>query len=462
MESPTDSLAGPFALRAGVERLVSRCGPAPLRKDSPMDDRLRLVCDYMHYAFLPRRAAAEEKATSYRQILTDSAIETFDPADTGSARALAVRILRKRLAERGATRIKMGVTAGLDSRGLLGVALDVLAPENIIAYTTGQKGNRDIERARWFTQDILPTHHLIETQGGTYDAVEWVSQFRNRPVGFAGTLYGKSSFIDSPLPHYGALPTVVGYLGDALSGKRLHGRTHEDWDAAISAFVHKNEVFRPSTKRVLARLPHPDYDPRHMLPDAPLLPRALMSYDDQLDLCYRQHQRVRLNFKPYTAEEAGDHIEATNTNVNMITIYDDPRWQKSYLSLPTEERLGQKHYKRMLRECWPHIFKDLADPENPRYRDPPPPTDPKEKLRRSAETSLHTNWELLWTRNENFNAFARDLIKSLAARRFITWFDPHDVLDELDRDVLGLGKIIWCLCSVELNIRANRLPDPGA
>lgn len=184
-----------------------------------------------------------------------------------------------------------------------------------------------------------------------------------------------------------------------------------------------------------------------------------MSYDDQLDLCYRQHQRIRLHLKPYSPEEIAKHKPTASLNKNEITIYDDPRIQKSYLQMPHDQRLKQRFYKRMMREQWPQIFRDLVDPHDPRWAPEPPPKTKEEKLALSARTSSHTNWELLRSENENFNNFARTLMLSLANRRLLFWLDIAAIVDEIDRNPLGLGKIIVCLCSVELNIRAGRLPD---
>ena len=53
-----------------------------------------------------------------------------------------------------------------------------------------------------------------------------------------------------------------------------------------------------------------------------------MGYDDQLDMCFRQHQRIGINF-------IGDGGTAQHQSVRkgIITFYNDPRWQKSYLTM---------------------------------------------------------------------------------------------------------------------------------
>lgn len=373
-------------------------------------DRLRLICDYMHYPCLPRLDRSQAKAAWYGNLLADPDVPTFGATDTGAARAMGARILAEQVAARRTDRIRMGVTAGLDSRGLLGIALDVLTPDRIVAFTSGQAGNRDRELARYYTEAVLLEQHIFDTQGSTYDIDTIVSEFACQPLEVPWTRGRPPSVTKLPGEGFEALPTIAGFLGDAISGKRLHGRIHDDWRGACAAFVRKNEIYRPSSKRILTSLLPVDYDPWHILPAAPFLPADVMSYDDQLDLCYRQHQRICHHFKPYSPEEIGGHAHAAKLNLGTITIYDDPRIQKSYLQMPPDERLNQRFYKRMMREQWPQIFRDLIDPDDPRWAPEPPPATPQEKLARSARSAAHTNWELLWTENANFNDFARTLM----------------------------------------------------
>ena len=361
---------------------------------------------------------------------------------------------------RGADRIRIGASAGLDSRGLLGVCLDVLAPENIIAFTTGQPGNPDFETARDFTQHILPTHIMVTTQDGSYDADRFVDWLGKQPPGVARPIYGVSDRIDNPMRAFSALHSVTGYLGDSISGKRLNNHIHDGWDAAVANFVHRNEVFRPSTKRVIRTLLPEEYDPLHLLPKTPFLPHDAMRHDDQLDLCYRQSQRIRVSFPPARPEESrGSDFFVVPTS-KTVTVYDDPRWQKSYLRMEDDLRLGQTHYRWMLRSNWPDIFSDLDENGDKRAPIADKEVSQREKLEHAAKSALHTNWEALWIGNDGFNAFARGLIHALAERRIMPWVDILGLLEEFDRDILGLGKLLWALVSLELNLRAGRLPEP--
>jgi hypothetical protein len=89
----------------------------------------------------------------------------------------------------------------------------------------------------------------------------------------------------------------------------------------------------------------------------------------------------------------------------------------------------------------------------------PSPKTQEERYGRSAQKSGHTKWELLWIDRKNLNSFAREPMLSVFRRKILHWIDIEELVRELDRNVLGLGKAICCLCSVELNIRAGRLPS---
>ena len=58
------------------------------------------------------------------------------------------------------------------------------------------------------------------------------------------------------------------------------------------------------------------------------------------------------------------------------------------------------------------------------------------------------------------NDFARGLLGDLAERDVLYWLDVKGLIEEFDKNILGLGKMLWCLCSVELNLRSGNIPVP--
>jgi hypothetical protein len=89
----------------------------------------------------------------------------------------------------------------------------------------------------------------------------------------------------------------------------------------------------------------------------------------------------------------------------------------------------------------------------------PPPRRPADPRARSARRT-HTNWELLYERNEQFRSeYCDPLLQSLAARRGL-WFDPLRVHELAREGAYGYGTVLWGLLSMETAIRAGRLPGP--
>lgn len=143
---------------------------------------------------------------------------------------MAGNILREQIDTRKVNRVRMGVTAGLDSRGLLGIALDVLSSNQIVAYTSGQPGNRDRKLAPYFTEKVLKEHHILDSQSGVYDIGSIVNEFKRHPPEKTWTLLGLPGETNTTIKGFGNLATINGFLGDAISGKQLHGKIHKNWE----------------------------------------------------------------------------------------------------------------------------------------------------------------------------------------------------------------------------------------
>lgn len=432
-----------------------------------MTPNKRLICDYMHYAFLPSSEKAAAKAAWYGSLLGDRSVPVFDATDPESVRRLLARIISDRLRAHGVDRVKLGVSSGMDSRGILGGLLEVLPADRIVAYTNGEPGNPDFETARRFTQARLREHHFFELTEGKYVLDKIVADTAaRRPQGTTWQLSGKSS--SSMPPEIADLPNLHGFLGDSISGKRLKGKIETDWQEAVTAFVRTNRVFASAYQkaglepRVDYEWLPADYDPFHAFPDRPFLSAEVMSYGDQLDLCYRQEQRIRLSAQRFHGHEIDAQPPAVRETLRAlsakrITVYDDPRWQRSFLLLPPEQRLNQRFLKATWATLFPDIFADLLEDE------PAPAPVPKEPARaaldRLARTASHTNWERQWQTNASFRNMVETAFTSLAARRLVTWFDPMAILSEIRKDVVGMGREIFGVCSLEIGIRAGHLPD---
>lgn len=426
----------------------------------------QMICDYMHYAAIYRVEKAEDKARWYEELLRDENIPTFRASELGSVRELLRQIISDHLQLRRISEVKIGISAGMDSRGILAGLVDVLPKSRIWAYTNGEPGNPDFETARLYTEKVLDNHLFFEQTEGVYTAEHSLEKVKDRIPGTAWQLSGQSR---STMPKdVSKLKNFHGFLGDSISGKRLKKDVSMDWTSAVESFVSSNNVFKSSKLRVgevdlgYDWLPK-DYDPFHIFPSKPFLSNDQMTFYDQLDLCYRQEQRIRHGAKKFYLHEVESAPESVRSRLlkkrsDVLTVYDDPRWQKSFLSLPPEQRLKQNFLRKAWAYNFPDIFRDLTGEINLEARR-------KEVLDRNARydliarTASHTNWERQWETNHSFRKMVRVLFRSLSSRKLIDWFEPMDILAEIENSHNGLGREIFGVCSVELGIRAGHLPD---
>lgn len=446
------------------------------------------LCDFLYYGYLPSRGRAEERAAWWAGLLTDPDVPHFTTA--AEARDLLAQIVGELVA--GLPRVKIGVTSGYDSRGVLGALVSVMPPDRIVAFTRGQPGNPDFDKARGFTEAVLPVHYLVGTQEAEFQVPRGKG-----PSGGHGPreISPPTSQLTKGIEGFDNLPNLNGYLGGALSGSQLSNQVRGDFDAARARYLQENRPFVP--QELKAEFFPSDYDPGHMLPNRPMLPIELMDPQEQLNFFYRQYQRIRINASQYEAEELAAmepsaRARAAAKMARSLTPYTDPRWQKSWMLVPFEERISQRFYKRFLAESYPEIFPDLrkslgeaaaraaAEAGRPalplplrrlrssvgrlvrRVRPAPLPAPPtKAEMRARSAQRTHTNWEMLYEGNEQFRReYCDPLLKALAARRGL-WFDPMRVHELAREEAYGYGTVLWGLLSMENAIRAGNLPEPS-
>ena len=78
-----------------------------------------------------------------------------------------------------------------------------------------------------------------------------------------------------------------GFMGDNLAGSHLPKQPSDNWEEAKIFFIKCNKFIK-STKSIPK-----DYNPEKNLPLNPLIDKSIISYDDQLDICFRQQNILR-------------------------------------------------------------------------------------------------------------------------------------------------------------------------
>jgi len=456
------------ALAAEVTAELEVAPPGSTRRRSPgagrgaaWGDEQRVLADFLYYGYLPSRDAAEEAAAAYRGLLADDGVAVFDPGDHASVHRLLLTVVGDALAAAPSERYLIGVSSGYDSRTLLGALAELVGPERVVAFTTGHPGNADFDLAPIYAAGAVAEHRVYDVNDGLEPSIEAMArQARATPAGMpralrmprAARTRGEQGRADAwgegGSSAIWSLPRLHGFLG-GLSGSWLKGRLDADFEASKRAFLLRQARFvKP---RHHERFFPASYDPAHVLPAEPLLPAAQMSYVDQLNLCYRQHQLTRtLSSHGYSAAELRQLSGAARRGFErkgdlLLTPFADPRWQRSMLQVPLERRVGQALLLEVVRERYPSVFPDLVDPHDPRFVVERKPT-------------VNSSWEHVYERDGSFRALVWSLLVALRQRRL--WFDPLEAIDLAEERAPSYAVLLQGLCSLEMHIRAGNLPDP--
>jgi len=420
-----------------------------------MDQLTRNICDFLWYGFLPCAERAQKKYTEYSTLIEDDSIEVFDRHSTVSIRDVLCRIIEEQTTKLGAGTVLLPLSSGLDSRGILGALLEIFEEKSIIAYTLGHAGTEDHDLARYYTRGVLTNHHIISVGEAEWDTAETVEAVSRRPdecvLGIGEFQAGSARKILNLDP---SIPSLVGYLGDAISGKKLPKIISGCWAEALERFISRNHAYKGDMEILPA-----DYDPAAALSPQPLAGSMRILLDDQLDLCFRQEQRVR-HFAGFVEEDksetAGRFPQPAH---HAIRPYEDPRWVRSFLSVPTRLRMDQKLYRKFLARRFRRIFPDLQKSHggqstrrrllNALVRKRPPA---------GKRSSFHVDFDHLFHTNPKFRTFCEENVHDLTARHVVDWVDFDGLMGRLrDRAKGSYGRLLYALVSLEINFKAGKL-----
>jgi hypothetical protein len=186
-----------------------------------------------------------------------------------------------------------------------------------------------------------------------------------------------------------------------------------------------------------------------------------MTFDDQLDWCFRQEQRIRF------------HVGATLGSAGSPTVYpfDDPRWWRSWMLVGTKHRIDQNFYKHVLATSYPKLFPDLAwhrIKASHRVLRPRPLltrlaskldfVKPKLAFLKSIyrpNNKMHVDMDHMFASHKRFHDFCVDNVEDLHKRGAVPWLDLPKILKRAERDSTGLGRPLFALASLEINFKAG-------
>jgi len=284
------------------------------------------VRDYLTLGWVPDAKIASE----YLHQLFDA--RTTHAADTGQLMAEIVADLTA-----GSTDVAIPLSAGKDSRGLLGAALRTFTSRQVHCFTFGPDSSSDVKGARRASTRMGVDHHVVDPNLIRWDMAELTAEVERRLAGGGGiaTIDAVALFrglADAIPPE---MPVLSGFLGDAVSGSHLAGgRRDIDHDQILDRFYRRNHAILVDRPDGLFR----DFMHAHEKLKAGW--PGLTTYD-LLDFGFRQRLRIRW------AAEAFNKV---------VRPYEDARWISHWFSKPVTDRVGQKAYDISLQRSFPALF----------------------------------------------------------------------------------------------------------
>ena len=224
----------------------------------------------------------------------------------------------------------LGFTSGLDSRLLYYALSGVGVPLEL--YTFGQTGNADYDFAKLASKKLDVPIRLFDTTElnwtlGEFDQL--TPQVRDKPVSprlkVASTLTAER----------GKYTEVHGFLNDHITGSSVPKKPSKSWNEAVDFFCESNDQFGFQSHADRKML-------RSLLPARPF--ESELDYDRQLDLGYRQMQRIRPT----------DHL-----GVSYVCPFLDQRWAGFWLNRTHHELRKQRLYVKALLGLGADVFFDL-------------------------------------------------------------------------------------------------------
>jgi hypothetical protein len=410
----------------------------------------------LYYAYVPY-VARDVEQQPWTQASFERWTDEGDAPDESALIELGIRTLRETFADPGEGPHVVFLSGGLDSRGILCGLLEAGLKDQIVAVTYGTPGTLDYEIGRAVAQRTGVRHEAIDltqvplTQELLDKAAvqlgQWLWLFDVLYIRMCYWRYGKEATYWS------------GHLGGTYGGDgHLYPENSDSWEMAVSRFAasDRNRVVRS------VDLYPPDFDPKSVLPQVPVLEHTWLNYDEQIDFLFRQHASATQLLLPkgYRSRQP----------------YMSHAWAHFMLKVPRRYLEDHYLYKKILKQAYPDLYslptKNLLGLPlgAPRWR---------YHLRRAVSFSRVTARRLVpgarWPTlpGENYIDFDRALrsredikmlvhenIQALHRRGIIDWIDITSPWDDHQRGRANHGYALTLLASLEVCLRMGIPPTP--
>ena len=224
----------------------------------------------------------------------------------------------------GDREVTMGLSAGLDSRAIFAHLPNEGDP--VVTYTFGHPGTRDFDFMKKLRERESIPNILIDLHQFQWDLEEYQGNMLNTQD---YPLHPRVMVETHLKKQYPLRADIHGY--DMLLTKTKPGTGRSNWQESKISFCQNNDTFGLQASIGQDRV-------ARLLPEKPSMSEAVLSFHRQLDLSFRQAQRIR---------------PLDSRAIQYVLPYEDPRWIGFWLSRSSPELADQR--------LWIEFIKDLKN-----------------------------------------------------------------------------------------------------
>lgn len=288
-------------------------------------------CDFGNEIFIQTLRDLEKAIGSSGSGASSNTVEDLEHALIDS--------VSEALQEYNLSRVRVGISGGLDSRLLYGAIKRLFPEESIYTFTSGQPGHYDYEFINKYKIGGK-NHKFVDLRDIVWDIGNEVAAIKE--YGYAETYRPDAAYrkaLDNDMSTY----FVHGFPGEFLTGYfdpfYSEGKVCESWELAVDTFVKKNNFY--TLQEIFDGI-----DLTKFVPDDPKITIPGLNMYNQLDFGLRICQR-HFTLKMLKKEKC-------------ITPYTNPKWYKALLSVQDISKRNELFF-RLIGDKFSDVFPEVVE-----------------------------------------------------------------------------------------------------
>ena len=285
-----------------------------------------------------------------------SGIDSVGASEYSKLSSLLEEIVESLVPSSNASEIVIPLTAGLDSRGILGACLEVFGPSRIRCFTYGNPKHRDVIAAK----EVCSRNH-VDWQNVDLNGIQWsvpemidiAQEVRLRTGALCACGVVRRSHIESLYSPESVI--LTGFFGGSISEDMVPIVGEEDAEAAAKAFLHSNAV-----------------GINGLSISEETLEGALTQFVKKWSSRVREYPGLALgDILNFPFRQAMNIKGSVCYFRNSVSPYEDSRWVAFWASRALKNRQGRSFYRASLRSEYKKVFcldSDLGGSKGKRRR----------------------------------------------------------------------------------------------